>query len=514
MFSYHTTSKHLGTPSNYWLQCSNHPKPLSFYYIVCYNTKVEVILEMKMPDYNVAKNREKVEIKYLDVNNNIDKAYLGSKFFLRTYGCQMNVHDSEQIRKYMLMLGMEETNALENADVVILNTCAIRENAHDKVIGYLGRCKHLKKDKPNLIIALTGCMASQEDVVKDLSINHKYIDIIVGPNNLYELPKLFLEKSNKQNIEVESNSDIVPENIIYERDSKTSAWVNIMFGCDKFCTYCIVPFTRGRERSRKIEEILKECECLIKSGYKEITLLGQNVNAYGNDLNLGYDFADLLEKVAKLGIARLRFVTSHPWNFTDKMVDVIAKYDNIMPYIHLPLQSGSDNILKKMNRKYTTDEYKTLFYKMKDKIKGVSITTDIIVGFPGETEEDFQKTLDMCEELKYDGAYTFIYSERKGTASSYMKDDVSLKEKEERLHRLNEVINKYSKINNEKLVNTDVPVLLIGISEKDNTKVYGYTDTMKLVNVDASKDLIGQIVMVHINEAKSFSLDGTYVKSL
>ena len=466
---------------------------------------------MKLPNYNDAKNREKVDVKYIDANVKYDAIYHGKKYFLRTYGCQMNVHDSEQIKAYMQMLGMENVDKLEEADVVILNTCAIRENAHDKVFGYLGRCKHLKKEKPDLLIAITGCMAGQEDVIEDIQKNHKYVDIIVGTNNLYDLPKLLIEKSSKQNIEVYSNSDIVPENITYERDSKICAWVNIMYGCDKFCTYCIVPFTRGRERSRKMEEILKECKCLVDNNYQEITLLGQNVNAYGNDLKLGYDFADLLENVAKLGIPRLRFVTSHPWNFTDKMIDTIAKYDNIMPYIHLPLQSGSDKILKKMNRRYTAEEYKDLFNKMKDRIPNVSITTDIIVGFPGETEEDFQKTIDMVNYCKYDGAYTFIYSERKGTASSYMKDDVTISEKEKRLHLLNEVVNKYSKESNMKLLDKVVKVLVIGKSVKDADKVYGYTETMKLVNIDARDDTIGKIVDVKITDAKSISIDGVIV---
>lgn len=468
---------------------------------------------MRLPDYNEARNREKVEIKYLNVNNDIDSVYINKKYFLRTYGCQMNVHDSEQIRFYLEKLGMIATEKLEDADVVVLNTCAIRENAHDKVIGYLGRCKHLKKENPELIIVVMGCMAGQVDVVEDLQKNHKYIDLIIGTNNIYDLPRLLIEKGSKQNIEVYSNSDIVPENITYERDSKISAWVNIMYGCDKFCTYCIVPFTRGRERSRKIECILEECKHLVENGYQEITLLGQNVNAYGNDLNLGYDFATLLEKVAQLGIPRLRFVTSHPWNFTDKMIEVIAKYENIMPYIHLPLQSGSSKILKKMNRRYTKEEYKTLFDKMKSTIPNAAITTDIIVGFPGETEEDFLDTLEMVEYCKYDGAYTFIYSERKGTASSFMKDDVTLEEKENRLRRLNNVVNKYSKESNEKLLDKIVPVLVVGPSMKDENKVYGYTDTMKLVNIEGAEKSIGKIVDVKITEAKSFSLDGIAINN-
>ena len=463
---------------------------------------------MRLPDYNEAKNRNKVEINYLDVSKIYEPIYQGKKYFLRTYGCQMNVHDSEQIRFYLESLGFAESDTLEEADIVVLNTCAIRENAKDKVIGYLGRCKHLKKEKKDLIIAVMGCMAGQVDSVEELQKNHKYVDIIIGPNNLYDLPKLLIEKSSKQNIEVHSNSDVVPENVNYARDSKVCAWVNIMYGCDKFCTYCIVPFTRGRERSRKMEKILEECSCLVKRGYLEITLLGQNVNAYGKDLDLEYDFATLLEKVAQTGIKRLRFVTSHPWNFTDEMIDVIAKYPNIMPYIHLPLQSGSSKVLKKMNRRYTKEEYKILFDKMKNKIPNVAITTDIIVGFPGETEEDFQDTLDMVNYCKYDGAYTFIYSERKGTASSFMEDDVPLKEKERRLHELNEVVNKYSRESNEKLLNQVVEVLVIGISTKDKNKVYGYTETMKLVNVEGSTDLINKIVKVRITDAKSFSLDG------
>lgn len=463
---------------------------------------------MLKPDYNVARNREKVNINYLNIDNEIQKVYENKKYFLKTYGCQMNVHDSEAIASFLERLGFSKTNELDDADVVVLNTCAIRENAHDKVFGYLGRCKHLKNTKKDLIIVLMGCMAGQVDVVEDIEKNHKYVDIVIGPNNIFDLPKLLLEKLDKQNIFVQSNSDVVPENIIYKRDSNISAWVNVMFGCDKFCTYCIVPFTRGRERSRKMEAIIEECKCLVQNGYKEITLLGQNVNAYGNDLNLGYDFADLLENVAKLGIPRLRFVTSHPWNFTDKMIDVIAKYENVMPYIHLPIQSGSDRILKKMNRRYTKEEYINLFNKMKEKIPGVCITTDIIVGFPSETEEDFKETLDVVNKLKYDGAYTFIYSERKGTASSLMKDDVSKEDKERRLHELNELINKYSKESNERLLSRVVPVLLIGESEKDPEKCFGYTDTMKLVNVSCDKSLIGQIVNVKITDAKSFSLDG------
>lgn len=465
---------------------------------------------MNIPNLAVAADRKKVLVKEEKLDMNIRPIYKGKKYFLRTYGCQMNVHDSEEIKYYLESLGYEPVEELELADIVVLNTCAIRENAKDKVFGYLGRCKHLKKEKPDLIIAVAGCLMQKPNEIEEIHNRHKYIDIIIGTHNLNELPSLIEEANNKkiQNIEVYSNSDVVFENVKYNRDSKVSAWINIIYGCDKFCTYCIVPFTRGRERSRKMEEVLEEVRDLKEQGYIEVTLLGQNVNAYGKDLNLGYDFATLLEEVAKIGIPRIRFVTSHPWNFTDKMIDVIAKYDNIMPYIHLPIQSGSDDILRKMNRKYSIDEYKKLFDQIKSKVKNVAITTDIIVGFPNETDDDFKKTLDIVNYCKFDGAYTFIFSPREGTAAARMEDKISMEVKEKRLQELNNLVNKYSLESNQKLVGKIVDVLVNGISEKDNSKVYGYTETMKLVNIVGGNDLIGKIVPVKITDAKSFSLDG------
>ena len=466
---------------------------------------------MNKPDLCKAKDRSKVDIKYIDSSKDIKPIFKGKKYFLRTYGCQMNVHDSEQIRYYLEALGYTPVDTLEDADIVVLNTCAIRENAKDKVFGYLGRCKHLKSTNKDLIIVLTGCLMQLPSEVEEIEKNHKYIDIVIGTHNLNELPDLIMNKAG-QNIEVYSNSDEVPENVGYSRDSKISAWINIQYGCDKFCTYCIVPFTRGRERSRRMESILKEVEDLKKKGYLEITLLGQNVNAYGKDLNLGYDFADLLENVAKIGIPRVRFVTSHPWNFTNRMIEIIAKYENITPYIHLPIQSGSDNILKKMNRRYTVDEYKKLFDTIKARVPNVSITTDIIVGFPNETEEDFQATLDIVDYCKYDSAYTFIFSPREGTYAATLEDHVSMDEKNKRLQTLNKKVNAYAMEANKKLVGKVVDVLIIGKSEKGEDKVCGYTDTMKLVNVIGSDDLIGKIVPVKILDAKSFSLDGEVAK--
>ncbi len=449
------------------------------------------------------------EIKIIYQNNSYEKnLFKGKKYLLKTYGCQMNVHDSEILKKYLDNLGFEETNNENESDLILLNTCAIRENVYDKVYGFLGRCKHLKKLNKNLIIGICGCMAQSEKVCQNIYEKYKFVDIVFGTHNIFDLPKMLIEKQNKLNIEVLSNENNIYENFEYKRDSKYTAYVNIMYGCDKFCTYCIVPYTRGRQRSRKHEDIINEVKELINKGYKEITLLGQNVNAYGKDRKGEVDFSQLLDMISDLKIQRIFFVTSHPWDFTDNMIDVIAKKENIMPYIHLPLQSGSNEILKKMNRKYTKEEYLNLFNKIKNKIKNVAITTDIIVGFPNETEKDFQETLDIVKTCKFDSAYTFIFSKREGTPASLMEDKITLKEKEERLKRLNELINSYSLQKNKEYLNKTCKVLILGKSEKDKDKVYGYTETMKLVNIKASEKYIGQIVDVKITEAKSFSLDG------
>ena len=463
---------------------------------------------MHLPNMNDAKIRNQSKVNYIYENRESNDLFKGKKYFIKTYGCQMNVHDSEEISALIESLGYIKTDVLEEADFIILNTCAIRENAHDKVFGFLGRCKHLKKEKKDIIIGLCGCMAQEESVVNEIREKHPYIDIVFGTHNMNDLPKMLTNYYGKQDIEVYSKEgDVIEFGNLYKRDSNISAWVNIMYGCDKFCTYCIVPYTRGKQRSRKSEDIIKEVNELKEAGYKEITLLGQNVNTYGKDLD-DVSFARLLELVSDTGIPRIRFVTSHPWDFTDEMIDVIAKRDNIMPYIHLPLQSGSSRILKLMGRRYSKDDYLTLYNKIRSKVKDVSITTDIIVGFPGETREDFEDTLKVVNECKYDGAFTFIFSPRENTPAASFEDNVSLKEKEDRLHELNELINKYSKESNLKMLNKSVKVLITGVSEKDDTKVCGYTENMKLVNVDAPKEDIGKIINVKITEAKSFSLDG------
>ena len=464
---------------------------------------------MNLPNMIDAKKRTREEVlyKYLDFEKK--EVFKNKKYFIRTYGCQMNVHDSEEIKALLENIGFNETTDMETADLIILNTCAVRENAHDKVFGFLGRCKHIKKTKKDLIIGLCGCMAQEESVVNEILEKHKYIDIVFGTHNIDELPNMLLEKTSKLNVNVYSKEgDVIEIGNLYKRDSKYSAWVNIMYGCDKFCTYCIVPYTRGKQRSRKSEDILKEIRELKENGYKEVTLLGQNVNAYGKDIENEITFAELLTETSKIEIERIRFVTSHPWDFTDEMINIIAKYDNIMPYIHLPLQSGSDRILKLMGRRYTQSEYLTLFNKIKNKVKNVAITTDIIVGFPGETKEDFNETLKVVNECKYDGAFTFIYSPRIGTPAAKMEDNITIEEKEKRLYELNKIVNDYSLENNKKLVGKIEKVLLTDISEKDNNKLCGYTESMKLVNVICDENLIGTIQNVKIIDAKSFSLEG------
>ncbi len=467
---------------------------------------------MLMPHLAEAKKRtkNKVMIKKYEIKDEFKKLGLGKTYFIKTYGCQMNVHDSENIKAILEQMGFKEVSSMDQADLILLNTCAIRENAHNKVFGMIGRLKHMKEEKPNIITGICGCMAQEEVVVNEILDKYRFLDIVFGTHNINELP-MILDKAMHQNkieVDVKTTEGDIIENMPVKRDSKYKAWVNIMYGCDKFCTYCIVPYTRGKQRSRRFEDIINEVESLKKDGYKEVTLLGQNVNAYGKDLGLDYDMSDLLEGVANTGIERVRFVTSHPWDFTDKMIEVIGKYPNIMPYIHLPLQSGSDRILKLMGRKYTKESYLELFDKIKKMVPNASITTDIIVGFPGETEEDFLETLDVVNRCKYDSAFTFIFSPREGTPAAKMKDDTPLSVKEERLHRLNEAVNKYALEANQKYLGKVVSVLLENVSEKDEGMLAGYTDTMKLVNVKAPKDMLGKIVDVKITDVKTWSMDG------
>lgn len=467
---------------------------------------------MHLPNYTDARKRE--DKKYRRVEFNLDKSvkdkYKGKTFFIKTYGCQMNEHDSENIAALLTSLGFSQVDDYEKADLVLLNTCSIRENAHNKAFGMLGRLKHLKSTKKDLIVGLCGCMAQEASVVEEILNKYKWINFVCGTHNLYQLPNI-IDKAileNKLQIEVFSKEGDLVEGLPVIRTNDYKAYVNIIYGCNKFCTYCIVPYTRGRERSRTYQDILKEVDELVNDGYKEITLLGQNVNAYGKDLYDEYTLANLLEDIAKKDIPRVRFMTSHPWDFTDEMIEVIGKFPNIMPSIHLPVQSGSSRVLKLMGRRYTKESYLELFDKIKKIVPGCAISTDIIVGFPGETEEDFQETLDLVNKCKYDNAFTFIFSERKGTPACKLKDKVEESVKEERLQRLNAVVNKYFLENNKKLEGKVVEVLVEGLSDKDNM-YYGYTDTNKLINFTVDKDIkVGDIVKVKVVDAKTWSLDG------
>ena len=467
---------------------------------------------MHLPDYREARSRSKKKYNRIDfkIDDNIEKKYSGKKYFLKTYGCQMNEHDSENLSAMLEAMGFVKVDDYNEADLVLLNTCSIRENAHNKAFGMLGRLKHLKSQNKNLLIGLCGCMAQEAKVCDEIIKKYKYVNFVFGTHNIYQLP-VIIDKAvstSKQQIEVYSREGDLVEGLPVVRSNNYKAFVNIIYGCDKFCTYCIVPYTRGRERSRKKEDIIAEVKLLVSDGYKEVTLLGQNVNAYGKDLYDDYNMGDLLEDIAKLNIPRIRFMTSHPWDFTDKMIEVIAKYPNIMPSIHLPVQSGSSRILKLMGRRYTRESYLELFHKIKDTIPNVSVSTDIIVGFPGEEEDDFLETLSLVEECKFDNAFTFIFSEREGTPACKLKDNTSLKEKEERLYRLNDVVNKYFLLNNKKLEGKTVKVLVEGLSDKKDM-YYGYSETNKLINFTCEKELsCGDIVDVEIISAKTWSLDG------
>lgn len=469
---------------------------------------------MLKPDLKKARVRTKDDVfvftdKY-KITSDLKKLGLNKNYFIKTYGCQMNEHDTEKIKAILEDLQFNETDNMEDADLILLNTCAIRENAHNKVFGMVGRIKHLKETKPHIIAGICGCMAQEEVVVNEILEKYRWLDIVFGTHNIHNLPNILSSSLAKKELEIEvlSIEGDIYENIPVKRESNYKAWINVMYGCDKFCTYCIVPYTRGKQRSREPEYIINEIKELVDNGYQEITLLGQNVNAYGKDLNVNYGLAELLKDVALTKIPRIRFVTSHPWDFTDEMIDVIREYDNVMPYIHLPIQSGSNEILKRMGRRYTKESYLELFHKIKKNIPNASITTDIIVGFPGETDADFQETIDVVNECQFDSAFTFIFSKRVGTPAYRMEDNVSLEVKNKRLHQLNKLVNQYSYKANQNYIGQVVPVLIESISERDESILIGFTETMKRVNVKADSSYIGKIINVEITNAKSWSLDG------
>jgi tRNA-2-methylthio-N6-dimethylallyladenosine synthase len=467
------------------------------------------------PNIKDARKRKDVETPVINYDEyfNIKGIGQGKLYHIETYGCQGNEADSETMRGILEALKFTWTDHLEEADIIILNTCAIRENAENRVFGELGRLKQYKRNNPDLILGVAGCMPQEEDVVERILKKVQHVDLVFGTHNIYKLPE-YLETvlmSKERVIEVFSEEGSIVENMPKIREHTKKAWVNIMFGCDEFCTYCIVPYTRGKERSRDPLHIIKEVQDLVDEGYQEVTLLGQNVNSYGRDFKeRDYTFGDLLEELSSLEIPRIRFTTSHPKDFDLKTIKIISEKENLMPYIHLPVQSGSTEVLKRMNRKYTKESYIELVHQIYQYIPDVSLTTDIIVGFPGETKEQFEETLDLVKACKFEGAYTFIYSPREGTPAAKYEDNVTNTEKKARLLELNKVVNEGYLKGNKRFEGTLQKVLVDGESKHDPNVLAGYTEHNKLVNFVGDKSLIGQIVEVEIVEAKTWHLTGEY----
>ncbi|MDF2883192.1 MAG: (dimethylallyl)adenosine tRNA methylthiotransferase [Clostridiaceae bacterium] len=442
--------------------------------------------------------------KYL--NNSIQKY-----FYIDTWGCQMNEEDSEKHSGMLKALGYERTDDKSKSDIIIFNTCCVRENAEQKVFGNIGALKHLKEKKPDLIIAICGCMMQQKGMAEKIIKKFPFVDIIFGTHNAHRFPQYInaVQTEGRSVIDIQNKEDDIIEGLPIDRLSSVKAFVTIMYGCNNFCTYCIVPYVRGRERSRKPEDIENEVINLVSKGYKEITLLGQNVNSYGKGLNPSINFADLLRRINKIeGLERIRFMTSHPKDLSDDVIDAIVECKKVCEQIHLPVQSGSTNILNKMNRHYDREQYLNLVRKIKDKIPNVALTTDIIVGFPGETEEDFEGTLSLVKEVCYDSAFTFLYSRRGGTPADTMENQISEDVKHARFNRLVDAVNSCSETINKTYLDSIVEVLVEGLSKNDETKLMGRTRTGKLVNFIGSKDSIGKLVNVKITKVTTFSLSG------
>ncbi len=467
------------------------------------------------PSLQDARSRKNIKIDKIDYILEEQFKTIGSGFnyMVKTYGCQGNEADSEKLVGMLEDMKFKQTTTEKNADVILLNTCAVRENAENRIWGVLGSLKNLKKDNPNLIIGVCGCMPQEESVVNNLLKKFPYVDIIMGTHNIHMLPNYiahaYLEKEKV--VDVWSNEGNIVENTPVVRTDKIKAYVNIMYGCDEFCTYCIVPYTRGKERSRMPEDIIQEINDLVKEGYKEVTLLGQNVNAYGDDLETDIDFAKLLYLVDETGIDRFTFTTSHPKDLDDATIDAFGKLNNIMHFLHLPVQSGNNEVLKKMNRKYTVETYIDKVKKLKAILPDIAISTDIIAGFPGETDEQFEDTLKLVREVKFDGAYTFAYSKREGTPAAAMEENLTQDVKMARLHNLIDVVNEYFHEGNQRFLNKEVSVLVEGISKNNVDFLTGHTKHNKLINFAGDKSLIGKIVTVKVIEAKTWSLKGELV---
>lgn len=458
------------------------------------------------------RSRNEVEIEYglFSMNDQLEELGKNKKYYIRTYGCQANVRDGESIAGMMEVMGFTNTEDTAEADVLIFNTCAVRRAAEEHVLGEIGMLKGLKNENPDRIFCVCGCMAQEESVVQEILRSYPQVDLIFGTHNIYRLPDLLKEvmTTKKRKVEVLSEEGRIIENLPVKRTQNVKGYVDIMYGCNKFCTYCIVPYTRGKERSRRMSDIIREVKQLIQNGGKEVILLGQNVNAYGKDLGMDDGFTDLLIAVAETGIDRIRFYSSSPRDYSESTIQAMLDHPNIMPALHLPVQSGSNEVLRRMARGYTVEQYKEVFDRLKSKIPNITFTTDLIVGFPQETDEEFRDTIALVDYCKFDGAFSFMYSPREGTPAARMDGQIDAAVKKERLHELNEHINHWAKENNQKYLHKTVKVLCEGRSKKNAAVYSGYSEENKLVNFTGQEGLENQIVEVEITEVRSFSLNG------
>lgn len=470
--------------------------------------------DYKLPNQKEAahrsKNEAEVEYGLFMMNDVLESLGKDKKYYIRTYGCQANVRDGESISGMMEEMSFNRVEKPEEADVLIFNTCAVRRAAEEHVLGEIGMLKGLKNEDPNRIFCICGCMAQEEAVVQEILKSYPQVDLIFGTHNIYRLPDLLNEvmTTHQRKVEVYSEEGRIIENLPVKRSQSIKGFVDIMYGCNKFCTYCIVPYTRGKERSRRISDIIREVNLLKENGGKEVTLLGQNVNAYGKDLGMEDGFTDLLIEVAKTGIERIRFYSSSPRDYSETTIQAMLDYPNIMPALHLPVQSGSNSELRRMARGYTVEEYKEVFDRLKQRIPNITFTTDLIVGFPQETDEEFKDTLALVDYCKFDGAFSFAYSPREGTPAAKMDGQIAQDVKKARLNELNEHINHWAKENNQKYLGKKVKVLCEGRSKKNKDVYSGYSEENKLVNFTGEEGLEGSIVEVEITEVHSFSLNG------
>ncbi|MCU6755490.1 tRNA (N6-isopentenyl adenosine(37)-C2)-methylthiotransferase MiaB [Brotomerdimonas butyrica] len=437
----------------------------------------------------------------------------GKKYNIITFGCQMNEHDSETIAGMLQEKGCVETMSRDDSDITIINTCSVRENADKRFFGTLGQLKKLKEKNPEYVACVCGCMMQQQHIIDTIKSKYPWVDIIFGTHNIHRFPEL-LEKvySEKKKIaETFENSDQIVEGLPAKRLYKHKSFVNIMYGCNNFCTYCIVPYTRGREKSRKPEDIVREITGLVADGVKEVTLLGQNVNSYRGAGESGSecDFADLIYMINDIeGLERIRFMTSHPKDLSDKLIQAFVDCNKLCNYIHLPVQAGSDRVLRRMNRKYTREKYLEVVERLRKAVPDIAISTDIIVGFPGETEEDFEETLSLVRSVKYDSAFTFLYSVRQGTPAAEYEDQIPEEVKHQRFDRLVDAVNADSAEKNAAYKGRIERVLVEGVSKKNENTLTGRTEGFKLVDFEGGRELIGQMVNVEITEGKTFSLTG------